>query len=126
MASPPTPVRARPAGHDWGVPWEPLPSSAETDPSPVGASLDRLVRHLGGPSAGSVGGLFDRWEEVVGAGVADHVRPIAIRDGVLVVGVDDPAWVAQMRFLDADLRARVHDVLGVSVARVEVRVRPSS
>lgn len=109
------------------MPWEPLPSSAEKEPSPVGESLDRLVRHLGGTSAGAVGGLAGRWPEIVGERVAAHAQPVSIRDQVLLVTVDDPAWAPQLRFLEAQVLDRVREVLGVAgVTRLEVRVRRPS
>lgn len=89
----------------------------------MGASLDRLVRHLGGPSAGALGGLSSRWSEVVGERLAAHVEPVSIRDGVLLVRVDDPAWAPQVRFLEAEVLSRVRDVLGVAdLKALSVRV----
>jgi hypothetical protein len=42
-----------------------------------------------------------------------------------VVAVDEPAWATQLRWLEADLLARLNDVLGPGqVARIEVRVLP--
>jgi hypothetical protein len=48
---------------------------------------------------------------------------VAIRDGVLVLAVDDPAWAPQIRFLEAQVLARARDVLGMpELVRVQVRV----
>jgi predicted nucleic acid-binding Zn ribbon protein len=106
------------------VPYQPLPTGSSDDPVPVTGSLDRVVRRLGGPSAAAVGGLFERWEDIVGEQIAAHTRPSSLRDGTLVVTVDDPAWATQLRFLESDLLARVRAALdGVEVASVTVRVR---
>ena len=61
--------------------------------------------------------VFARWEEVVGAEVAAHAEPRSLRDGVLVIAVDQPAWATQLRFLGADLLARVRDATGCSRCR---------
>jgi len=106
------------------VPWEPLPGSAERDPSRVGDSLDRLVRHLGGPSSAAVGSLFGHWPELVGEQVAAHADPVSLRDGTLVIAVHDPAWATQLRFLEGEILGRVRAALGgADVDRLEVRVR---
>jgi predicted nucleic acid-binding Zn ribbon protein len=62
---------------------------------------------------------------MVGESVAQHSRPRSLRDGVLVVAVDEPAWATQLRWLEADLLTRLREVLGPDqVARIEVRVQP--
>jgi len=47
-----------------------------------------------------------------------------LRDGVLVVVVTDPAWATQLRFLEAELIAKIADRFGRDeVTKVEVRMR---
>ncbi|MFM7687381.1 MAG: DciA family protein [Actinomycetota bacterium] len=102
------------------------------DPVPLSETLAGLVRSLGpvergakrssGASSAAMGGVFGRWEEVVGAAVAAHVQPVKLDGEVLVVEVDDPAWATQIRFLEATLRERLREVAGASVERLEVRV----
>jgi predicted nucleic acid-binding Zn ribbon protein len=109
------------------MPWEPLPTrDAAPGPAPVSEGLDRLVKGLGAPSAETVGGVFGRWPEIVGASLAAHTHPLSMRDGALQVAVDDPAWAPELRFLEPQILGRLRDVLGeVEIARIEVRVRPS-
>ncbi len=99
------------------------PRRPPAEPRPVLESLDRVVRQLGGTDAASTSALFTRWEEIAGEYVAAHARPLSFRDGVLVLGVEQPAWRLQVVFLEPDLRRRLAEVAGVEVARVEVRVR---
>lgn len=107
------------------MPWQPLPDRSDPDPTVVGSSLDRLVRFLGGASVDSMTSLFDRWEDFVGDTMAAHCRPISLRAGVLTVGVDDPAWSTEIRFLETTLIERLNRELGESaVGSIEVRVRP--
>ncbi len=106
------------------MPWESLPSKPSDEPVPLEGSLDRVVRRLGGPSAAAVGGLFERWSDIVGDQIAAHATPSSVRDGVLVLTVEDPAWATQLRFLERDIVGRVEAALdGVEVTAVEVRVR---
>jgi len=106
-----------------GGSWRPDP--VDDGPQPVGASLDRLARSIGMAGPGPLRGVFGRWAEVVGEQVAAHARPVSLRDGTLVVAVDQPGWATQLRFLETDLVRRLAEVAGDGVvARVEVRVRP--
>jgi predicted nucleic acid-binding Zn ribbon protein len=93
------------------------------DPVPITESLDGVLRSLrGGASRTEVGGVFGRWEEAVGAAVAANVRPVRLEHAALLVEVDDPAWATQVRLLSDRLRARLLEVTGVAVERVDVRV----
>ena len=67
--------------------------------------------------------MFGRWEEAVGQALAVNVRPVRLEDGTLLVEVDDPAWATQVRFLADDITARLAEVTGVTVERLDVRVR---
>ena len=90
---------------------------------PIGHALDGLLRSLrGGASAAAVGGVFGRWDEVVGPAVAANVRPIRLERGTLLLEVAEPAWATQVRLLSDDIRARLATVTGVDVEHVEVRV----
>jgi predicted nucleic acid-binding Zn ribbon protein len=96
------------------------------DPRRVGEGLDRLVRALGGPSAGALSSVFDRWDEIVGERLAAHATPVSLQGGTLVVAVEEVGWATQLRYLEADLKRRVAEAAGEgSVDRIEVRVRPN-
>ena len=94
------------------------------EPRSIKASLDKVARSLGGPDAGSLSSVFGRWADVVGPDLAAHARPLSLASGVLVVGVSEPAWATQLRYLESELVGRFREVLGDGVVdRVEVRVR---
>lgn len=103
--------------------WRPLPGAGRGEPRPVGDSLDSLARRLGVPSADALGTVFSRWDDIVGPAIADHAKPVALRDGVLHVQVDEPGWATQLRFLGGELVTRIAAAVGEGVvASVEVRV----
>ena len=94
--------------------WRPLSQPGGGDPRPVRESLGRYRTPLAS--------VLEHWRPVVGEAVADHARPLAIRDGALVVEVDDPAWASQLKWLGADVLARLAEAIGGPVAeRMEVR-----
>jgi hypothetical protein len=39
------------------------------------------------------------------------------------VEVDEPGWATQLRFLQADVLERLHDVVGVRANALDVRVK---
>ena len=67
--------------------------------------------------------MFARWEELAGPGLGVHARPVRLRDGVLVVSVDQPAWATELRLLGPGLLARIAEATGVRPDRLEVRVK---
>jgi predicted nucleic acid-binding Zn ribbon protein len=85
--------------------------------------LGRLAASLGAPRPTVLGAVFSRWEQVVGPDVAAHARPLSLRDGVLVIGVDHPAWATQLSYLRGDLARRVEEAAGAGeVVDIQVRV----
>jgi predicted nucleic acid-binding Zn ribbon protein len=70
-----------------------------------------------------MGGLFRGWPDAVGVQVAAHARPIVLDRGRLVVEVDEPGWATQLRFLEADLVARLRPYVAPEpIESVEIRV----
>jgi predicted nucleic acid-binding Zn ribbon protein len=96
------------------------------DPIPISSSLDGVMRSLRGPTREAAGGVFGRWEEAVGEQVAQHVTPLKLDQGVLVVEVDDPAWATQVKFLSTMITERLMTVAGVTIERIDVRVERRS
>jgi predicted nucleic acid-binding Zn ribbon protein len=107
------------------VPWRPDGEPHADDPRPIGPAVDRFVQRFGGVRAATLEAVFSHWEEAVGPGVAAHTHPLSLRDGTLVVAVDNPAWATQLRLLHGELVSRLAAVVGEgAVTRLEVRVRP--
>jgi predicted nucleic acid-binding Zn ribbon protein len=67
--------------------------------------------------------LHERWDELVGAEVAEHAKPVAIERGVLSVVVDNPAWAGHLRWAEAEVVRQLDGLLGRgAVTRIRVRV----
>jgi predicted nucleic acid-binding Zn ribbon protein len=106
------------------MPWEPLGGSGP-GPVEVGTGLERVLRSLGAPSPAALGSLFEDWEQLVGEQIAAHVRPLRLSESTLVLGVDEPGWATQVRWMGADLLDRLAAGLGPGVVTaIEVRVEP--
>jgi predicted nucleic acid-binding Zn ribbon protein len=104
--------------------WRPAkPDFNDVDPRPVSESLDRVTRALGAPKARELATLFARWETVVGREIAQHAEPRSLRDGVLILLVDQPAWATQLRYLVPELLARISSGVSLSaVTEIQIRV----
>jgi predicted nucleic acid-binding Zn ribbon protein len=94
------------------------------DPQPVRASLDAVAARLGSPPTATLTAVFGRWNDIVGASVAGHCRPVSLVRGTLAIEVDDPAWATQLRFLSTAVLDRLDELVGADAVRqLEVRVR---
>ncbi len=56
--------------------------------------------------------IFGIWDKAVGAGIARHARPSAIRGGKLTVIVDSSAWMQQLSLLKPEIVGKLNARLG--------------
>lgn len=84
----------------------------DRDPQLLDATLGRLVEDHGWGLDLRVHGVFGRWEEIVGADVAQHCTPESFADGRLVVRTDSTAWATQLRLLAPTVVRRLNEELG--------------
>lgn len=97
----------------------------EREPRGLGESLDRIATSIGAPGADALATVFSAWPEVVGEAVAAHCRPRSLQQSTLVVAVDEPAWAASLRWLEADIVTRLGAVTGEGVVTdLAIRVAP--
>lgn len=57
------------------------------------------------------------WETVVGPQIAARTRPVRIRDGILEINVDQPAWMQQLQLMKPKILARLNAELGKASIR---------
>jgi predicted nucleic acid-binding Zn ribbon protein len=87
----------------------------DRDPQPLGRLASRLSGERGWAPKLSGGAVFGRWAELVGEEVAEHARPVALREGELTVQADSTAWATQLRLLQRQLLGRLAARLGDGV-----------
>lgn len=92
-------------------------------PRALGQAIDDVLRRLRGPDRKAASTVFGRWREIVGDTVADHASPARLKDNCLVVDVDDPAWLAQLRFLHDQLVTTLREHTDGAVNSIELRVK---
>ncbi|HEY9556110.1 MAG TPA: DUF721 domain-containing protein [Acidimicrobiales bacterium] len=104
------------------MPARPLPGHGP-GPQPIGKALDVVMRSLGAPEASGVHLVFDRWADVVGEALAARTKPLKIEGKRLVLAVDEPAIATHVKFLQAELLARLAELLGPDrVVALDLRV----
>ena len=96
---------------------------SENSSSSLTSALDALLDRLGADTASAITGVFGEWAQIVGEQVAQHVTPIKLERGRLIVEVDDPSWATQMRFLEPQLVAKLHIATTSTITAIEVRVK---
>ena len=95
------------------------------DPRPLGDALARIRRELGTPEPSQLEGIRAAWPELVGDLLAAHSTPLHLRDGVLRIGVDDPAWAGQFRYLtDGLVAALAERVPNAAIRDISVGAPP--
>jgi predicted nucleic acid-binding Zn ribbon protein len=103
-----------------------VPGEAK-DPTSMTEALRAVGADLGIPDTDALATLTRRWTEVVGDAIAAHARLQSLRNGLLTVAVDGPEWATELRYLGAEVRARVTDIVGADLVRdVRVVVAPPS
>jgi hypothetical protein len=100
-------------------------AEARESPHGIREVLGKLSQRLGLPDPGRTGAVWGRWEEFVGPEIAGHARPSSLRDGVLRVRADSPAWAHELGYLREEIKGRVNASLGHPVV-AEVRVYTAS
>ena len=103
-----------------------MTAPAGDGPVELADALERVLGSLGAPPADLLSTVFHRWEEVVGADVARHCRPVAVEGDRLVVAASDPAWASEVRWLADRVLDRVNELSSTDrLTSLTVRVAPS-
>jgi hypothetical protein len=88
--------------------------------------LAGVGRDLGLPDPQRLTTFLDAWPDIVGADLAPHAHVRSLRDGVLLVGVDAPAFATQLKYLEGHVRDRAEQLVGRAVVRsLRVVVNPA-
>ncbi|SFP86203.1 Predicted nucleic acid-binding protein, contains Zn-ribbon domain (includes truncated derivatives) [Amycolatopsis arida] len=87
------------------------------DPQPLGRLASRLAVERGWNGQLAHGHVFGHWARLVGAEVAEHAQPVALRDGELTVRASSTAWATQLRLLQGQLLVKIAGAVGNGVVR---------
>jgi len=82
------------------------------DLTPLGEALRTALARLSVGSELASFPVFAEWSAIVGPTIAQHARPTRLRRGVLLVEVDGPEWMQELRFLKRELIEKLAGHLG--------------
>jgi predicted nucleic acid-binding Zn ribbon protein len=51
--------------------------------------------------------VFQLWNDLVGERIAGHARPVRIDGYALLVEVDDPLWLTQLKYMKQDILGKI-------------------
>lgn len=91
------------------------PGPDSRDPQPLGRLARDIADTRGWSPRVAEGAVFAQWAEVVGAQIAEHAEPTALRDGVLSVTAESTAWATQLRMVQSQLLAKIAATVGDGV-----------
>ena len=80
-------------------------------PEPLGALVRQVLEDIGAGDGARVLRIAECWEEAVGAEVAAHCQPTALRGGVLEATVDSSVWCQQLQLRGPEILAALRAVL---------------
>ncbi len=79
---------------------------------PIGPIIDTLIKTYRRDSDSQLVQIWDLWDRVLGAPIADNARPAAFKGKILLVHVISPAWIHQLQFLKKEMIAKLNAALG--------------
>lgn len=85
----------------------------------LSSALDGVIRRLDRKNAGAYTGarVLLAWERISGEGIARHTTGAHLRDGILVVYVDNHVWATEYSAMAEQFRAAVNTDLGEELVR---------
>ncbi|MBX6748854.1 MAG: DUF721 domain-containing protein [Micromonosporaceae bacterium] len=93
------------------------PGPDPRDPAPLGELIARLVKLRGWQRPAAEARIFGTWDQIVGADLAAHCRPVKLTDGELTIEAESTAWATQIRLLSRPLLSRIQAEVGRDVVR---------
>jgi len=78
----------------------------------IGSLLPRVLKQCRLDKVLAAQPAVTLWPEIAGPRTAAHTRAIEVDGSTLVVVVDSPAWMAQLRFLKPQLLAKIAGRVG--------------
>jgi predicted nucleic acid-binding Zn ribbon protein len=89
----------------------------DRDPQPLGRLVGKLASDRGWQEKLTGGQVFARWPALVGADIAEHSRPVQLKDGELTVQAESTAWATQLRLMQRQLLAGIAKGVGPGVVK---------
>ncbi|MFT3660605.1 MAG: DUF721 family protein [Gordonia sp. (in: high G+C Gram-positive bacteria)] len=87
------------------------------DPQPLGRLTGAIARSRGWSPKISEGTVFGSWPTIVGPEIAAHAEPTDLSEGVLHIRAESTAWATQLRYMQAQILAKIAASVGHGVVK---------
>ncbi len=92
-------------------------------PVRIGVVLESVLKKLGLDRRLREAKISQEWARIVGAKIAQHSKPVAVKGRVLFVNVDSSVWLSELRrFFKEKMLEQLHSELGEERIR-DIRFR---
>lgn len=81
---------------------------SEGDPTPIGDVLKYLIRDGGLGEQLEQARIWEHWPRLAGEPLWMHGRPVAFRDGTLIVAAESAVWMHQFTYFRRRLIGRIN------------------
>lgn len=101
-------------------------SSRSTPPTPLAQVLEKMLekKGLGGKLAQYA--LFEEWEKIVGASLAEKTQPLKMQGNQLVIGVEHPAWIQELQFMKPKILEKIRKMFPeTTISDLRFTLRPA-
>ncbi|WP_106584875.1 DUF721 domain-containing protein [Murinocardiopsis flavida] len=88
------------------------PLRSRREPQLFGDAVRSWLAEHGWQEQVAIGGVFGRWNEIVGDFNAQHLQPVSYEEGELVVAADSATMATQARTMKRELLRRLNEELG--------------
>ncbi len=78
--------------------------------TPIQKTLTKVLKRFHVKDIESIR-IFAAWDRIAGEKLAAHCQPVRIDRSILYVEVDDPIWLAQLKYMKLDIQARITEFL---------------
>lgn len=108
-----------------------LLEQAENQAAQTTLSIKDCVTQFSETSTGAtalvVSTVHSLWDDIVGPDVAQHVHVRHVRDGVLHVAADHPAWGTQLKFMQDGIISELNkNIAGEKITSIAMSVSRNS
>jgi len=86
------------------------------------SALDALRDDLGIDERLEIAAALEDWEDIAGARISPHVKPLRVKDRVLYVQCDGSAWMQEFNFIRGDVIRKINEKLGRPIVK-DIRFR---
>lgn len=90
---------------------EEVENSARATTLSMKECVSRFAETSTGNSAVVVSNIHSLWEKIVGSDVAQHVHARHVKDGILYVGADHPAWGIQLKYMQENIIEQLNQAM---------------